>query len=336
MRTKTQRAILLSVYTMEELVHSLSISKVDYDKVAQVYRCLRYDVDKLRVIEHVNRLSVPNLDNRWIGMVEMLSSDLGKVKAMDIFGQAELFPIQPTGEYEINIMTDMLGNMDTDEYKFLVMEIYFTNVHFEIFTVEIMNIANKFYGECYKTEVILLLIKGIIDIDQLSLAIHVISDEHLQNRIREEILRMNYIMENETESKNNRPDEYYEEEPYEEGPFEEEGTFEEGSLEEEGTFEEGSLEDDYDSFEGVPSIKNQITENDVKIEDLFYKNEDIEKIPESDLCALCLARRKAAIFLYCGHLSVCVRCAFESGKRSGKCPFCKQEFNCIIKTFDAL
>lgn len=50
-------------------------------------------------------------------------------------------------------------------------------------------------------------------------------------------------------------------------------------------------------------------------------------------CNICFANEANAVFILCGHRSVCFDCATRIKLESKKCPFCKQDIDFVIKTF---
>jgi len=54
----------------------------------------------------------------------------------------------------------------------------------------------------------------------------------------------------------------------------------------------------------------------------------------SDMCCICMERRKDAVFTPCGHRVVCVNCG-DRLKSSRKCPICRQDIHTVVRIFDS-
>jgi len=53
----------------------------------------------------------------------------------------------------------------------------------------------------------------------------------------------------------------------------------------------------------------------------------------SDICCICMERRKDAVFTPCGHRVVCVNCG-DRLKSSRRCPVCRQDIHTVVRVFD--
>jgi len=64
--------------------------------------------------------------------------------------------------------------------------------------------------------------------------------------------------------------------------------------------------------------------------------DNLEEVPDGELCAICLLRRRRAAFIYCGHRVCCVTCAqrVEQGTNP-KCPVCRQEVTGFVRVYDS-
>ena len=58
--------------------------------------------------------------------------------------------------------------------------------------------------------------------------------------------------------------------------------------------------------------------------DVLDQSEELESIPNSKKCALCLERRRHATSTPCGHL-FCWNCIHEWCRSNPKCPFCRDD-----------
>ncbi|KAF1002248.1 E3 ubiquitin-protein ligase SPL2-like [Apium graveolens] len=59
-------------------------------------------------------------------------------------------------------------------------------------------------------------------------------------------------------------------------------------------------------------------------------------IPEVELCAICLTRRRRSAFIPCGHLVCCQRCARSiEHEVSPKCPLCRQSIRTSVRIYDS-
>lgn len=66
-------------------------------------------------------------------------------------------------------------------------------------------------------------------------------------------------------------------------------------------------------------------------------DEDLEDVPEGELCVICLTRRRIHAFLPCGHRVCCQPCAIsvKTGSRSPLCPVCRQEIHSSIRVYNS-
>ena len=56
--------------------------------------------------------------------------------------------------------------------------------------------------------------------------------------------------------------------------------------------------------------------------------------PENgDTCTICYQTAANAVFVKCGHRSVCFDCARRIQDESNMCPFCKERIGMVIRTF---
>jgi hypothetical protein len=93
----------------------------------------------------------------------------------------------------------------------------------------------------------------------------------------------------------------------------------------------------------TPSIKGEITENQVEKEDKEFeertKKQKIENTngDTTDLqntymeCCICEERPSGAMLYPCGHVKFCVKCA--SSFKNGQCPICRSKVESVIKAF---
>ncbi|CAK8560448.1 unnamed protein product [Lathyrus sativus] len=74
-----------------------------------------------------------------------------------------------------------------------------------------------------------------------------------------------------------------------------------------------------------------ITEVDSQLDD-----DDIENVPDGQLCVICLTRRRRSVFIPCGHLVCCQGCAVSvESEVAPKCPVCRQEVRDSVRIFEA-
>ena len=61
-----------------------------------------------------------------------------------------------------------------------------------------------------------------------------------------------------------------------------------------------------------------------------------EEVEEGELCIVCLAKRRKAIFVHCGHRVCCCRCAIIiKTSTSPRCPICREDVEAVYRVFDA-
>lgn len=65
-------------------------------------------------------------------------------------------------------------------------------------------------------------------------------------------------------------------------------------------------------------------------------DDEIEDVPDGQLCVICLMRRRRSVFIPCGHLVCCHRCAISvEGVVAPKCPVCRQEIRDSVRIFES-
>mmetsp|Transcript_139311 Transcript_139311/g.444639 ORF Transcript_139311/g.444639 Transcript_139311/m.444639 type:complete len:245 (+) Transcript_139311:143-877(+) len=55
----------------------------------------------------------------------------------------------------------------------------------------------------------------------------------------------------------------------------------------------------------------------------------------SDVCCVCMDKRKDAVLTPCGHRAVCVQCGDSLQSRKRNCPVCRQYINGVVRVFDS-
>lgn len=63
--------------------------------------------------------------------------------------------------------------------------------------------------------------------------------------------------------------------------------------------------------------------------------EQVNQMRGTDVCCVCLDRRKDAIFTPCGHKAVCVACGEALRSRSRTCPVCRQTIASVVKVYES-
>lgn len=65
-------------------------------------------------------------------------------------------------------------------------------------------------------------------------------------------------------------------------------------------------------------------------------DDEIEDVPDGQLCVICLMRRRRSVFIPCGHLVCCQGCAISiEGVVAPKCPVCRQEIRDSVRIFES-
>ncbi|WOG99118.1 hypothetical protein DCAR_0518466 [Daucus carota subsp. sativus] len=83
-------------------------------------------------------------------------------------------------------------------------------------------------------------------------------------------------------------------------------------------------------------IQRDNTDDSSEADTQIVRDEENGDIPEGELCAICLARRRRSAFIPCGHLLCCPRCAlFLERKVSPKCPVCRQSIRTSVRIYDS-
>ncbi|BAT98292.1 hypothetical protein LR48_Vigan11g009400 [Vigna angularis] len=64
-------------------------------------------------------------------------------------------------------------------------------------------------------------------------------------------------------------------------------------------------------------------------------DDEIEDVPDGQLCVICLMRRRRSAFIPCGHLVCCQGCAISVEREvAPKCPVCRQEIRNSVRIFE--
>lgn len=59
-------------------------------------------------------------------------------------------------------------------------------------------------------------------------------------------------------------------------------------------------------------------------------------VPDGQLCVICLMRRRRSVFVPCGHLVCCQRCALSVEREDApKCPVCRQSIRNSVRIYDS-
>lgn len=67
-----------------------------------------------------------------------------------------------------------------------------------------------------------------------------------------------------------------------------------------------------------------------------HLDDEVEDVPDGQLCVICLMRRRRSVFIPCGHLVCCQGCAISvEGEVSPKCPVCRQEIRDSVRIFES-
>ncbi|KAG4937895.1 hypothetical protein JHK82_045705 [Glycine max] len=65
-------------------------------------------------------------------------------------------------------------------------------------------------------------------------------------------------------------------------------------------------------------------------------DDEIEDVPDGQLCVICLMRRRRSVFIPCGHLVCCQGCAISVEREvAPKCPVCRQEIRDSVRTYES-
>ncbi|XP_020232197.1 E3 ubiquitin-protein ligase SPL2 [Cajanus cajan] len=65
-------------------------------------------------------------------------------------------------------------------------------------------------------------------------------------------------------------------------------------------------------------------------------DEEIEDVPDGQLCVICLMRRRRSVFIPCGHLVCCQGCAISVEREvAPKCPVCRQEIRDSVRIYES-
>ncbi|XP_012574098.1 E3 ubiquitin-protein ligase SPL2 isoform X2 [Cicer arietinum] len=66
------------------------------------------------------------------------------------------------------------------------------------------------------------------------------------------------------------------------------------------------------------------------------QDDEIEDVPDGQLCVICLMRRRRSVFIPCGHLVCCQGCAVSvESEVAPKCPVCRQEVHDSVRIFES-
>lgn len=72
------------------------------------------------------------------------------------------------------------------------------------------------------------------------------------------------------------------------------------------------------------------------IEPVPPTDDEIEDVPDGQLCVICLMRRRRSVFIPCGHLVCCQGCAISvESEVAPKCPVCRQEVRDSVRIFES-
>lgn len=64
-------------------------------------------------------------------------------------------------------------------------------------------------------------------------------------------------------------------------------------------------------------------------------DDEIEDVPDGQLCVICVMRRRRSAFIPCGHLVCCQGCAIAVEREvAPKCPVCRQEIRNSVRIFE--
>lgn len=67
-----------------------------------------------------------------------------------------------------------------------------------------------------------------------------------------------------------------------------------------------------------------------------HLDDEVEDVPDGQLCVICLMRRRRSVFIPCGHLVCCQGCAISvEGEVLPKCPVCRQEIRDSVRIFES-
>ncbi|KAL2336432.1 hypothetical protein Fmac_010878 [Flemingia macrophylla] len=67
-----------------------------------------------------------------------------------------------------------------------------------------------------------------------------------------------------------------------------------------------------------------------------HVDEEIEDVPDGQLCVICLMRRRRSVFIPCGHLVCCQGCAISVEREvAPKCPVCRQEIRDSVRIYES-
>jgi len=65
-------------------------------------------------------------------------------------------------------------------------------------------------------------------------------------------------------------------------------------------------------------------------------DDEIENVPDGQLCVICLMRRRRSVFIPCGHLVCCQGCAISvEHEVAPKCSVCRQEIRNSVRIFES-
>ncbi|TKY64263.1 Mitochondrial ubiquitin ligase activator of nfkb 1 [Spatholobus suberectus] len=65
-------------------------------------------------------------------------------------------------------------------------------------------------------------------------------------------------------------------------------------------------------------------------------DDEIEDVPDGQLCVICLMRRRRSVFIPCGHLVCCQGCAISVERElAPKCPVCRQEIRDSVRIYES-
>lgn len=79
--------------------------------------------------------------------------------------------------------------------------------------------------------------------------------------------------------------------------------------------------------------QRQVNHDDAGFENLENEMEDV---PDGQLCVICLMRRRRSVFIPCGHLVCCQGCAVSVEQNvAPKCPVCRQEIRNSVRIFES-
>ncbi|KAK4267205.1 hypothetical protein QN277_024018 [Acacia crassicarpa] len=79
--------------------------------------------------------------------------------------------------------------------------------------------------------------------------------------------------------------------------------------------------------------QRQVNHDDAEFENLVNEMDDV---PDGQLCVICLMRRRRSVFIPCGHLVCCQGCAVSVERNvAPKCPVCRQEIRNSVRIFES-